>query len=101
MRRRQTKGEVSRGRAQLDEMSIPLTRSLEKKPSPSLGFVDPNFDETRGGNVAMFIANVVRFALAPSQCLIVICQLGKPILWLDVFGLAHETSMSTRNLNYW
>ncbi len=79
-------------------MSIPLTRSLEKEPSPSLGFVDPNFDETRGGNVAMFVANVVRFAQAPSQCLIVLCQLGKHIQWLDVFGIVIEDPLSTRNL---
>ena len=33
---------------------------LEKKPSPSLGFINPNFDQARGRDVAIFLTHVVR-----------------------------------------
>ena len=59
--------DCSRGRAQLDEISVPWTRSLEEEPGAALGFIDPNFDETRSGDVAMFIANVVRLTQARGQ----------------------------------
>src|SRR5438094_8188536 len=85
-------------RALLHEISISWTRCLEKEPGPSLGFVDPNFDQARGRNVAMFVAHVVRFAQARSQCFVVLCQLGKHVQWLDVFGIVVEHALSTRNL---
>src|SRR5438093_8051385 len=78
-RSQQSEGELSRGRAQLDETSITWTRSFEKEPGPSLGFIDPNFDETRCRNVAMFIAHIVRLAQARSQSLVVVLQLGKHV----------------------
>src|SRR5436853_7567417 len=78
--------------------SVPLACSLEKEPGSSLGFVDPNFDQTRGRNVSMFVANVVRLAQARSQCLIVVCQLSKHVRRLDVFRIIVGDPLITRNL---
>ena len=60
---------------------------FEEEPGPPLGFIDPNFKEAGGGNVAVFIADVVSFAEVRGQRLIVLAQLGKHILRLDVLGV--------------
>ena len=42
-------------------------RCFEQEPRASLGFIDPNFDQTRGSNVTMLIAHVVHFAKPRGQ----------------------------------
>src|ERR1700730_5767884 len=47
-----------------------LASSLVQKPGTSLGLVDPDFDQAGGGNVAMFVADVVRFAQTRGEFLV-------------------------------
>jgi hypothetical protein len=51
---------------------IPATRRLEQKPRPTFGFIDPNFNQARGGDVTMLVADVVRLAQAQGHCLVVV-----------------------------
>ena len=53
--------------------SIRPARCLEKEPSSSLGFIDPNFDQTCRGDVAVFLTHVVGLAQARSQGFVVLC----------------------------
>ena len=68
------KTNFQRGGAQLNGISIPLTRSLEEKPGAPLGFVDPNFDQARRGKVAMLVTNVVRLAQMRGQGPVVVSE---------------------------
>ena len=40
---------------------------LEQEPRPPLGLVNPDFDQARRGDVAVLIAQVVRFAEASGE----------------------------------
>jgi hypothetical protein len=65
-RSQQNRDDFSPGRAQLHEISIPPTRCLVQEPRAALGFIDPNFDQARGGKVTMLIAHVVCLAKVSS-----------------------------------
>jgi len=41
---------------------IPLTAGLEQEPGAPLGFVDPDFDQARGSDVAMLFGYVMGLA---------------------------------------
>jgi len=53
--------------------SIRPARCLEKEPSSSLCFIDPNFDQTRRGDVAVFLTHVVGLAETRGQGFVVLC----------------------------
>ena len=53
--------------------SIRPARCLEKEPGSSLGFIDPNFDQTRRGDVAVFLTHVVGLAETRGQGFVVLC----------------------------
>ena len=53
--------------------SVPPTRCLEEEPGPPLGLIDPNFDQTRRGDVAMFLTYVVGLAETRGQGFVVLC----------------------------
>src|SRR6266513_3987341 len=61
-----------------------LASSLEQKPGASLGLVDPDLDQAGGGDVAMFLADVVRFAQTRGELLVVLAHLGEHVLRLHV-----------------
>jgi len=52
---------------------IQASRRFVQKPRAPLGFVDPNFDQARCGDVTMFVAHVMRFTQTTGQRFIVIC----------------------------
>src|SRR5262249_2133966 len=64
----------------------PSTR-LEQKPGAPFGLVDPKFDQARGSDVAMLLANVMGLTKTGSECLVVLPQLGKHVEWIDVVGV--------------
>src|SRR5436190_1418488 len=41
---------------------VPMAARLEQEPSAPLRFVDPDFDQTGGANVAVLVAYIVGFA---------------------------------------
>ena len=49
---------------------------LEQEPSSSLGFVDPDFDQARGGDIAVFVADVVCLPQPSHQVLVVLAEFG-------------------------
>src|SRR5206468_7500756 len=56
-------------------------RGLEKEPGAPLGFINPNFDQARCGDVSMFFANVVRLAQARGQLLVVPGEFCEHVQW--------------------
>ena len=79
--------------------SVSPARGFEEEPGPTLGFIDPYFDETCRRDVAMFVAHVVRFAQTRGECFVVVHQLGQHIQRLDVFGIVIEHALGTRDLS--
>jgi len=77
---------------------IRSTRCLEKEPGPSLRLIDPNFNETCGRNVAMFVANVVRFTKPRGQSSIVFRELRDHVQGLNVLGIVIEDTLSASDL---
>ena len=41
---------------------VPVARRFEQEPGAPFGFIDPHFDQAGGGDIVMFVANVMRFA---------------------------------------
>src|SRR5437773_5115494 len=79
--------------------SIHATRGFKEKPRSTLGFIDPNFDQTRGGNVAMLVAHVVSLTKARGQLFVVVGQLSEHVQRLDVFRIVIEDALSARDLS--
>src|SRR2546423_9921023 len=79
--------------------SIPSARGFEEEPCSTLGFIDPNFDETRSRNVAMFIANVVRLTKTARERFIVLRQFREHVQRLDIFGVVIEHTLRPRDLS--
>ena len=73
---------------------IAATAGLEQEPGAPLGFVDPDLDQARGGDVAVLVADVVRLAQARRERLVVLAQLGEHVLRLDVVGVVVDTRCS-------
>jgi hypothetical protein len=69
-------------------LSIGQARRLEQKPRPALGFVDPNFDQARGSDIAVLVANVVR--LAQTRCHRFVVQTG-----VKSFGCEKRTAQES------
>src|SRR5204862_4066008 len=61
-----------------------LPSSLEQKPGTSLGLVDPDLDQAGGGDVAMFLADVVHFAQTRGELLVVLAHFGEHVLRLYI-----------------
>src|SRR5262249_49471248 len=79
--------------------SVPSPRGFEQEPRAPLGFIDPYFDKTRRCDVAIFVAQIVRFAETRGERFVVVHQLGKHVQWLHVFGIVIQNPLSTRNLS--
>src|SRR5437588_13120792 len=71
---------------------------LKQEPGSAFGFIDPNFDQTRCGNVAMLVTDVVRLAQARSQRFVVLGQLSNHVWWIDVVGVIIEHALKARDL---
>src|ERR1700730_2383001 len=78
--------------------SLPAAFYLGQKPSATLGFIDPNFDQTRCGNVTMLVAHVVRLAQTRGQRFIVVGQLGDHVRWIDILCVVIEDALKTRDM---
>jgi hypothetical protein len=53
--------------------SIRPARCFVQEPGSALGFIDPNFDQARRGDVAVFLTYVVGLAETRGQGLVVLC----------------------------
>src|SRR6266481_8079076 len=71
---------------------------LRQKPSAALGFIDPNFDQTRCGNVTMLVAHVVRLAQTGGQSLVVLGQLSNHVRRVDVVCVIIEHALKARDM---
>ena len=60
---------------------------LKQEPDASFGFVNPGFDQAGGSNVVVLIAKAISLAQSRYKRLVVVDQLGKHVLWLDVLGV--------------
>jgi hypothetical protein len=62
-------------------------RSLVEEPGPPLGLVDPVLEQACGGDVVAFVTGIVDLPHPGYQALIVVLQLGKHVLRIDIFGV--------------
>src|SRR5260370_3840412 len=79
---------------------IVLTRrtSLEQKPRPPVGLVDPDLQPAGCCYVAALVANTMCFAQARGKLFIVITQLCEHILWRNVIGIVVEQPLQAVNM---
>src|SRR5438132_5945480 len=71
---------------------------LKQEPGSAFGFIDPNFDQTRCGDVAMLVTHVVRFAETSCQGPVVLRQLSDHVQRFDVFRIIIEHALSAGNV---
>src|SRR5262245_41101534 len=71
---------------------------LKQEPGSPLGFIDPDFDEAGGGDVAMLVADVVGLAQPRRQHLVVLAQLGEHVLRIDVVGVVVQDALEVADL---
>src|SRR5262245_39564086 len=79
--------------------SVPRPCGFEQKPRATLGFIDPDFDETCRRDVTMVVTHVVHFAETCDQRFVVVHQLGQHVQWLHVVSVVIEHPLSTRDLS--
>src|SRR5262245_28914790 len=60
---------------------------FEEEPGSPLGLVDPDFDEARGRDVAVLVANIVNLAQTGCERLVVIAQFSQHVQGLDILGI--------------
>src|SRR4030095_10930412 len=82
-----------------DFSSMPPPSRFEQEPGAAFGFVDPDFDQARGRDIAMLVANVVRLAQTRGQSLVVLRQFSKHIQGLDILGVVIEHALGPRDLS--
>ena len=56
--------------------ALSILRYLRQEPRPPFGLVDPNFDQTGGGDIVVPVTNLVCCAQAARELLIVIAKLA-------------------------
>src|SRR2546429_443095 len=66
---------------------------LEQEPCAPLGFIDPYLDEAGGGDVAVLVAHVMRFAKARRELLVVLAQLGEHVLGVYILGIIVQDAL--------
>jgi hypothetical protein len=66
---------------------------LEQEPDAPLGFVDPHFQQARRRDVAVLVADAVRFAHAVRQARVVLAQLGEHVERRHVLGVVVEHAL--------
>ena len=75
------------GRSNFAE-SISPAGCFEQEPRPAFSLVDPNFDQARGSDIAVLVANVVR--LAQTRCHRFVVQTG-----VKSFGCEKRTAQES------
>src|SRR4029079_4017007 len=60
-----------------------MPSGFEEKPSAPLGLVDPDFEQARGCDIAMLIANIVRFAHPLGKLEVVLAKLRQHVVGRD------------------
>src|SRR5436309_15776798 len=78
--------------------SVAPTRRLEKEPGPSLGFIDPHFNQTRRGNVAVFLTHAVRLPKTRGQLFVVLREFRDHVQGFDILRIVIEHPLSARDL---
>src|ERR1700730_17600956 len=78
--------------------SLPAAFYLGQKPSATLGFIDPNFDQTRCGNVTMLVTHVVHLAQTRGQRFVVLGQLSNHVRWVDINCVIIEHALKMGDL---
>src|SRR5215469_12211135 len=71
---------------------------LEQKPGASLGLIDPQLDQARGGDVAMHLADVMDLTKTGRERLVVFPQFGKHIEGLHVVRVIVCDSLQPRDV---
>src|SRR5579859_5294247 len=72
--------------------------ALEQEPGAPLRFVDPDFEQAGGCDVAMLVAKLVRLAHARGERSVVFAQLGEHVGRLDVVRVIVENALRLRYL---
>lgn len=71
---------------------------LKQEPDAPLRLVDPNLQQTGGGDVVLFAAKIVNFTHAGEQRLIVFAQLGEHIQRIDKLRVVIADALQAGNM---
>src|SRR5262245_45692084 len=71
---------------------------FEQEPGASLSLVDPDFQQARGRNIVMLVAQPVRLAQARGELLVVVTQLGEHVIGRDEIGVVVENTLQTPDM---
>src|SRR6185437_826655 len=75
-----------------------LAARLEQEPRTAFRLVDPDFDQAGGRDVAMLVAEAVRFSQARGELLVVSAQFGQHVQRLDVLGIVVQYALRARDV---
>lgn len=63
---------------------------FEEEPGPPLGLVDPGFNQARGADIVVFLAEAVNFSQSGGEASIILAQFRQHIERLHVVGVVVE-----------
>src|SRR5271170_781046 len=70
-----------------------IARRFEQEPGAAFGLVDPDFQQTRGSDVAVFVADAVDLAHSHDELLVVVAEFSQHVLRLDVVRIVVEDTL--------
>src|ERR1700722_9924884 len=75
-----------------------ISGRFEQEPGAAFGLVDPDFQEARGGDIAVFVADAVDRAHSPDELLVVVAKFSQHVLRLDVVRIVVEDTLMASDL---
>ena len=73
-------------------------RRFKKEPHPLFGLIDPVFQQARGRDVAMLVAEIVNLAHGADQLQIIVSQFGQHVVGRDVLRIIVQDSRLAADL---
>jgi hypothetical protein len=73
--------------------------ALEQEPDAALRLVDPGLDQTRAGDVTIFVAQSVGLPHTGGKLEIVVTELNQHVERCDVVGIIVQYSLQTGNMS--
>src|SRR3954463_12962971 len=71
---------------------------LEQEPRSPFRLINPYLDQARGGDIAMFLAYVMRLSQSSCQRLVVFAQLGQHVLRFDIIRVVVCDALQSRDV---
>src|SRR5229473_7941112 len=81
-----------------DASGLICPRGLEQEPCTPLGLIDPDFQQARGSNIVVLVAQAMRLAQACRQLLIVIAQFGEHVHRRDKIRIVVQDALQAADV---